>query len=309
MILDKNLLKDLLGCKTNNEDMCKYSMLILKYIITLNDNKITSTEQCKIFFRNEKNNKADLHPYVISYYYNLGRYHGSIYIKEPFYDNRLLISFDNYYRKNNCTVNVSSKTYTDIIEEFIPKLYGKTFEAHFINNLKDLMVHLKKSNNTIIYSNIYFCLINTINEPVESKNFNVYDSILYLFQRDILNLLSNIIYNFFIKKIFKDENELYKHYYPIYKNLNTIYKKLLLFNDNKNAQLNAIRLNKKESEFMNFFVPLIDVSIINNVLYYDSNNQVQISSNKINESILKDVYIRGFKSFKSSESYDDNDDY
>lgn len=303
-MLDKKLLKDLLGCETNNKDMCKYGMHILKYIISLNDNKITSTEQCKIFFINEKNNKADLHQYVLNYYYNLGLYHGSIDSNVRIYDNKLLISFDNYYKKNHCFDRVSSKTYTDIIEGFIPKLYEKTSKTSFTSDLNILMTHLKSNNNPRIYNHIYLCLINTINEPVESKNFNVYDSILYLYQRDILNLLSNIIYNFFIKKKFKDDDNLYNHYYPIYENLNTIYKKILLFNDNNNAQLNAIRINKKESEFMNFFVPLIDVSIINNVYYFDSDNKVEKISDKINESILKDAYIMGFESYE-----DDDNDY
>lgn len=298
MILDKNLLINLLNCNTSN-GMCKFGMHILKYIYSLNNNKITSTKQCPIFFSNDRNNKANLKPYVLNYFYELGKYHGSISLdKSQYYshNNEFFVSFDNY-RKNGYSRYVMPDTYIDVVYNLINYKYNKIKKTTFINDVKPLINYLKNSNYAIdIYKLLYFGLIDTINEPLKTEIRTAYDTILYLFQRDLLYLLSNMMYDFFIRKIYNNEDNLYTNYYLKYTNLYTKYYKLLFLNDNRNAKFNATVLNNNESEFMNFFVPLIDVSIINKIYYFDKQNKSREFTGQVKETILKTIYLHGFNS-------------
>lgn len=296
-IFNKNLIKELFGRNLQSNDIYNYAILHLKYIISLKNNKITSTEQCPIFFSISSDNKSYLHPYVVTYYHNLGKMHGSLFHKYNKTKNTVFIPYDD-------SAYINKEDLKNIVTALL-KDYSKQDIANFksiFEYIIDILNNPKFQEN-IPSNNIYSNLLKLVNKPSNINLSSVQNIVYYLFEKEMFNLFVNLLC-ILVTSNRNNHDAIYKKYHLTYLKLLKMYNNLTKHHDDVNLAYKVTRLNKNnngsyESDFIKFYVPLIDPSIVNEVFYYDNNNKLKKYQYNITETFLRDVYVGGFNKGKN----------
>lgn len=328
MLFNKKLINKLFFCDSSNlsaaikKEYCEYGSIIVNYMIVLKGNKITSIDQCPIFFKRDKNNVVNLHPFVINFYHNLGLLHSKYfqllsYTKDdkkvynykilydpslPYVNNKYIdpIYLENIITKMIEGTSIKNKEdYKDIFTPFVDffkkkkkRIKKKAPEPVFIKTTND-------KNEPIKLGDVILDLLEIVNLNIPNVPLNKYDRTFYLFENEMFNqFIASLILGIFHK------NKLVSNFETQYNNYSRTKKmfmdKIAKLNENAYEYLSTYPefdsngVLKNPSEFMNIFVPLIDRSIYKNALYYDENNNI-IEFKNPKDNILRIAYISGYK--------------
>lgn len=300
-MFNKNLIKELFGRNLQSNDIYNYAMHQLKYIISLKNNKITSIEQCPIFFSISPNNRPYLEPYVLTFYHNLGKMHGSLFHKYNKTKNTVFIPYDNSaYINKEYLKNIVTALLKDYSKQNIANF--KSIFEYIIDILKNQKFQEKISYNNFSYDNLYSNLLKLVNKPSNINLSSVQNIVYYLFEKEMFNLFVNLLY-ILLTSNRNNNDAIYKKYHLTYLNLLKMYNNLTKHHDDVNLAYKVTRLKNNngsyESDFIKFYVPLIDPSIVDGAFYYDSNNKPKIYPKNITQTFLRDVYINGFNKGKN----------
>lgn len=338
MIYNKTLIKDLLLCNSGDKNVCKYGTMVLKYLITLDGDKITSTNDCPIFFEKDNEGKANLHPYVMNYYSNLGNYHATNFHEEIIHETKTELPYSNTSVISSSHLeepvkmlkigNVQNITMFKkfIIDNIINFRNVKFYKPNFLKKFNYEESYIKKNIKDIFNNNIIRDIMFIIDNSNDDNQENKYDIANYLFERDMLTQymisIKVIFDNIFNKNDFdkvetsnqeiiekmnnKELDNDFKFLLNNYIKIHTMHKKIINQFDVKNMNHEVTYMQPisrsgiyQGSEFMKLFVPLIDTSIINQVFYYDSNNK-KTNLPKFDENILRTVYVNSYNNTVNS---------
>lgn len=325
MLLNKDLINKLFYCNLSDEtsqEKCKYALIIMKHLIMINGDKITSTNQLPIFFSHDENDKknVNLQPYVINFYRNLGimhreyiekaksigyninyntvlNYKKSIYI-DPTYLKNFIYNMMSINNKRP-SLKKFKENFNPIIQYFID---NNNSSGEYYNNPPNFIINKK---NKKIYPYMIENLLEILVLYEYKKPTNVSNTLqetLYLLEKEMLGeFIIIIILGTNSNKY--DVEKKYRFLYQNYIRKREMYVKILKHFDKSyfDYDVTEIKFNEdgkyiKPSIFMETFVPLIDKSIYNKAYYYDSNNKI-IEFKNPTDNILRDVYVSGYKSY------------
>lgn len=331
MLLNKDILNKLFYCNLSDETSqkkCKYASIIMKYLIMINGDKITSTNQLPIFFTHDENDKknVNLHPYVINFYRNLGitnreyiekeksirykiNYNTVLAYNESKYIDPTYLKNNIYYLMNINNENLSLEKFKNIFNQIIQYFIdnknssGKYYKnpPFFINKKSIKEIKDKKNINSSIINNLLEILV-LYEYKKPTTVFNTIQETFYLLEKEMLGeFIITIILGSESNKY--DIEEKYSYLYQNYIKKHEMYKKILKHFDKSYFDYDVVEIKFNEdgkytepSIFMETFVPLIDKSIYNKAYYYDSNNKITEANNPTNH-ILRDAYLSGYKSY------------
>lgn len=329
MLFNKKLINKLFFCDSSDKSdeitkkYCKYGSNIVKHMIVLKGNKITSINQCPIFFERDKNNVINLHPFVINFYHDLGFMHSKFFQLFSYTkDNKKVYNYETLY---DTTLPYVNNKYIDPIylENIITKMiegtsieneedYKKIFTpfVDFFKNNKSKKQKNKKvpefikkitndKNEPIDLDDVILNLLEIINLDIPVVPLNKYGRTFYLFENEMFN---QFIASLMLGIYHKDEPvSNFKIQYINYSRTKDMFiNKIGKLNENTyeykstNLEFDSNGVLKNPSEFMNIFVPLIDRSIYRNALLYDKNKNI-IEFKNPNDNILRNAYISGYK--------------
>lgn len=338
MIYNKTLIKDLLLCNSGDKNDCEYGTIVLKYLITLDGDKIISTNDLPIFFEKDNEGKVNLHPYVISYYSKLGNYHATNFHEEIIHETKTELPYSNTkiisssYLEEPVKMlkigNVQNFTMFKkfIIDNIIKFRNVRFYKPDFLREIEYDDSYIKENIKDIFNYNIIRDIMFIIDNSNDDNQENKYDIANYLFERDMLTqymisikvIFDNIFNKNDFDKVKTSDQEIiekmnnkeldndFKFLLNNYIKIHTMHKKIINQFDVKNMNYGVTYMHPKSrsgiyqgSEFMKLFVPLIDTSIINQVFYYDSNNK-KINMPKFDENILRTAYAYSYNNTVNS---------